>query len=149
MAQSEALTVTLTSSACRGYVRTGWNWRHSLAGNPLSQSKHIVVFDTLIKQSTPEEVEAVLGFWFLPCSFFLRVNARFFQHTSLDIGITSIQPSYFLFLKSTYFPSWLSSHPSCTLHLFYGPSTSRLLSRLDPPFCSPSCYPRSALSDDI
>ena len=27
----------------------------------LAQSKHIVIFDTLIKQSSPEEVEAVLG----------------------------------------------------------------------------------------
>lgn len=29
------------------------------------QSKHIVIFDTLIQQSKPEEVEAVLGSFFL------------------------------------------------------------------------------------
>ena len=27
------------------------------------QSKHIVIFDSLIQQSKPEEVEAVLGKW--------------------------------------------------------------------------------------
>ena len=30
------------------------------------QSKHIVIFDTLIKQSKSEEVEAVLGTVYLP-----------------------------------------------------------------------------------
>lgn len=32
------------------------------------QSKHIVIFDTLIQQSKPEEVEAVLGNWNLLAS---------------------------------------------------------------------------------
>lgn len=36
-------------------LRIGW---HSFSR---MQSKHIVVFDTLIQQSKPEEVEAVLG----------------------------------------------------------------------------------------
>lgn len=57
--QSVAHTVTLISLVSLGLVdqRT---FKKYIIHLPL-QSKHIVIFDTLIQQSKPEEVEAVLG----------------------------------------------------------------------------------------
>ena len=62
MVQSVVPTAMPTFSVCHGYV----NFLSVPAGlvNDLhEQSKHIVIFDTLIQQSKPEEVEAVLGKW--------------------------------------------------------------------------------------
>jgi hypothetical protein len=62
MVQSGVPTATPTFSVCHGYV----NFSSMLTGlvdDLHEQSKHIVIFDTLIQQSKPEEVEAVLGKW--------------------------------------------------------------------------------------
>lgn len=63
--QSAVHIATPTSSAFPGLVVLSTS--ESLYSS-YSQSKHIVIFDTLIKQSKPEEVEAVLahelGHWY-------------------------------------------------------------------------------------
>ena len=57
--QSVAHTVTLISLVSLGSVNRS-TFKNPIIHPPV-QSKHIVIFDTLIQQSKPEEVEAVLG----------------------------------------------------------------------------------------
>ena len=59
MDQSVARTVTLISLVSLGSVNQPTFKSYII--HLLLQSKHIVIFDTLIQQSKPEEVEAVLG----------------------------------------------------------------------------------------
>jgi hypothetical protein len=74
--QSVAHTVTLISLVSLGSVDQP-TIKNYIINLPV-QSKHIVIFDTLIQQSKPEEVEAVLGeFTFLnklahPTNFFFQ-----------------------------------------------------------------------------
>ena len=61
-------------------------------GSQRWQRKHIVIFDTLIKESKSEEVEAVLG-----QRLFISLHSPLIplsQHTNLDIGTSSTQPSF-------------------------------------------------------
>lgn len=59
MDQSVAPTVMLISLVSHGLVNQS-TIKNYLIHLPV-QSKHIVIFDTLIQQSKPDEVEAVLG----------------------------------------------------------------------------------------
>ena len=64
MDQSVAHTVTLISLVSLGSVNQPTFKSYII--HLLLQSKHIVIFDTLIQQSKPEEVEAVLGKFTFP-----------------------------------------------------------------------------------
>ena len=76
--QSVAHTVTLISLVSHGSVNQP-TIKNYIIHLPL-QSKHIVIFDTLIQQSKPEEVEAVLGeLLFLTKNHFLAHPTNFLR----------------------------------------------------------------------
>lgn len=64
MEASAAPIRTRTSTGSLGYAHlfsAGTSVNLPAIHTPNLQSKHIVIYDTLINQSTPEEIEAVLG----------------------------------------------------------------------------------------
>ena len=77
-----------------------------------NQSKHIVIFDTLIKESKPDEVEAVLGMH-TSSSLVHQLNVVI-QLMSSVTGITCTQRSCFAYLNSTSSPSLPRSQRSYT-----------------------------------
>ena len=94
------------------------------------QSKHIVIFDTLIKQSKTEEVEAVLGKYSVSYISDLFSSILMpLQPTNSATGTTCIQPSSSSFPKPTSSRSLLSSLLSFTPRDSSGHSIFRKMSR--------------------
>lgn len=107
------------------------------------QSKHIVIFDTLIKESKPEEVEAVLGmhaFSFLAC----RLNVSN-QRMNSATGTTCTQRSCSVYLKSISLPSSPCFLPSYTHLSSCGHSTFPQLSLPAHQPLLHSCYSRCVI----